>query len=60
MGIDAVGVTADPQRYFDTGAYRWRELAARTVAWLQVNVTHPLPRFLGPKIPVIPDSSPSL
>jgi SanA protein len=53
MGIDAVGVDADQSGTDYRGMYRWREVLARTVAWIQVNVTHPRPRYLGPKIPVM-------
>ena len=54
MGIDADGVSADAMRGGRGtygGYYRWREqLAACGYAWLQVNFTHPRPRYLGPRI----------
>jgi vancomycin permeability regulator SanA len=52
MGIDAVGMTADRQDDTKRKTFHFREWLARTVAWVQVNVTHPRPRFLGPKIPL--------
>jgi vancomycin permeability regulator SanA len=51
MGIDAVGLTADYHDDAQSRPFHLREWLARTVAWVQVNVTHPRPRFLGPKIP---------
>lgn len=52
LGVDAVGVPADQQRYQRAVWYRFREELARARAYLQVKVTHPKPRFLGPKIAV--------
>lgn len=52
LGVDAVGVPADQQRYQRAAWYRFREELARARAYLQVKVTHPKPRFLGPKIAV--------
>lgn len=52
LGVDAVGVAADQQRYQRALWYRVREELARARAYLQVRLTHPKPRFLGPKIQV--------
>jgi SanA protein len=50
LGIDAVGLVADRQAYWSISLRksRLREIAARTVAWIQVNITKPKPKFLGP------------
>lgn len=50
LGIDAVGLVGDRRKYW-SGSLRKsqiREVAARTAAWLQVNITRPQPKFLGP------------
>ena len=52
LGVDAVGVAADQQRYQRALWYRVREELARARAYLQVRLTRPKPRFLGPKIQV--------
>ena len=52
LGIDAVGVAADQQRYQRALWYRIREELARARAYVQVKITHPKPHFLGPKLPV--------
>lgn len=52
LGVDAVGVAADQQRYQRALWYRVREELARARAYLQVRVTHPRPHFLGPKVAV--------
>lgn len=49
LGVRAVGFAAAD---FSGPAYtagRWREYPARLVAWWQVTVTRPRPRFLGPR-----------
>jgi vancomycin permeability regulator SanA len=51
LGIDAVGLgTPDWEAYPDRAIaiYTMREVAATFVALLEVHVTRPLPRFLGP------------
>jgi vancomycin permeability regulator SanA len=53
LGIDSRGLIAD-RRVYDAGAYAWwqlREAAATFEAWLDLNVTHPMP-VLGEKIPI--------
>jgi vancomycin permeability regulator SanA len=52
MGIDAVGVKADRQPYSRETSYRVREWLACSWSWVELNVTHPKPRFLGPKVPL--------
>jgi len=52
LGVDAVGVAADQQHYQRALWYRIREELARARAFLQVKITHPKPRFLGPKVPM--------
>ncbi len=47
MGIEAVGLTAGPDRYPHQDYYNFREAAAAIVSWYEINLTHPLPRFLG-------------
>ncbi|MFO7900888.1 MAG: ElyC/SanA/YdcF family protein [Planctomycetota bacterium] len=55
LGIDAVGLVADAHRYRSRGHNRRREFLARLLAWLQVNVTRPEPRYLGPPIDISGD-----
>ena len=47
-GIEAYGLAADDVTY-GGNVVRWREVLARTVAFLDVNVLGTGPRFLGPK-----------
>ncbi|MFN2157905.1 MAG: vancomycin high temperature exclusion protein [Anaerolineae bacterium] len=51
LGIDAVGVAADRREYYSIRFWWWRELAAVTAAWLDLNIRHPLP-VLGDKLPI--------
>ena len=48
LGIDAVGVAADRREYHSIRFWWWRELAAVTQAWLDLNLLHPTP-VLGEK-----------
>ncbi len=53
LGIDSLGLIAD-RRAYDAGSYAWwqlREAAATLEAWLDLNLTHPVP-VLGEKIPI--------
>jgi SanA protein len=52
LGIDVVGVAADRREYYSIRFWWWRELAAVTAAWLDLNLLHPLP-VLGEKLPVL-------
>jgi vancomycin permeability regulator SanA len=47
MGIKAVGLKAGLDRYPGQDYYNLREAAALVVTWYEVNILHPLPRFLG-------------
>ena len=51
LGLDAVGVAADRRRYSMSHFWWWRELAAVTRAWLDLNVFHPTP-VLGEQIDI--------
>jgi SanA protein len=52
LGIDAVGVAADRREYYSIRFWWWRELAAVTAAWFDLNILHPLP-VLGEKLPIL-------
>lgn len=52
MGIDAVGVRADRSPSSLNARYGYREWLARSWSWVEMNVTRPKPRFLGPKLPL--------
>jgi SanA protein len=51
LGIDAVGVAADRRDYYSARYWWWREVAAVTRAWLDLNLLHPTP-VLGEKLPI--------
>jgi SanA protein len=51
LGLDVVGVTADPRRFVYDDRYEARELLALARAWLDVNLLRPSP-LLGDPIPV--------
>ena len=51
LGINAVGVAADQREYAAIRFWWWRELAAVTQAWLDLNILHPTP-VLGEKLPI--------
>jgi vancomycin permeability regulator SanA len=50
FGIDAVGLVAGQVEYNNQLYFDLRELAAQSVAWYEVNVTHPVPRHIGNRI----------
>lgn len=52
LGIDAAGVAAEKRRYAEQAGFDRRELLAVFDAWLQTNITHPRPHFLGRKEPI--------
>jgi len=52
LGLECVGVVADMRTYGDEFRNRLREYLARANAILQLHITHPEPRFLGPVIPI--------
>ncbi|MBI2954942.1 MAG: YdcF family protein [Chloroflexi bacterium] len=47
LGIEAVGLKAGQDRYPRQEYYNLREAAANVVTWYEINIIHPLPRFLG-------------
>lgn len=51
-GIVTAGMVADKRDYRGERSWAVREFIARTITWLEVNVTHPEPRFLGKKEPI--------
>jgi SanA protein len=55
LGLEAVGVGADLRPYLHPLRNQAREILARVKAVIQLNVTHPGPRFLGPQIPITGD-----
>lgn len=50
LGIDAVGLAAGIDSYPRQDYYNLRELAAQSVSWYEVNLIHPMPRYLGEPI----------
>ena len=52
LGLDAHGVSADLHVYPGEWRNEMREWLARGKAILQLHITHPGPRFLGPVIPI--------
>jgi SanA protein len=55
LGIRATGVEADRHIYGKAIFNELREALARTKAFIEVNITHPKPKFLGPQIPITGD-----
>lgn len=55
LGINAVGIAADRRHYVDALLNETREILARTKAFIELNLVHPLPKFLGPRIPITGD-----
>lgn len=52
LGLDAVGVVAPCNGYEPRRSLMWREWMARCKAWVELNLTHPLPTYLGETIPI--------
>lgn len=52
LGLEATGVVSDIQSYPSEWRFHLREWAARVKAFMQLDITHPQPRFLGPEIPI--------
>jgi SanA protein len=52
LGLEATGVPADIQPYTNEWRFAMRDWLARTKAFLELKITKPGPRFLGPVIPV--------
>jgi SanA protein len=55
LGLEATGVVADIQPYFDEKQNAAREILARVKAVLQLDVTHPGPAELGGPYPITGD-----
>jgi len=55
FGLDVVGLTSDARSYRSWLFNDCREFLARTLAWLQVNVIRPKPKYLGPPIDITGD-----
>ena len=52
LGLDASGVVCDNHDYFFMGRNNLRESLARVKAWLQVELLHSKPRYLGDPIDI--------
>jgi len=52
LGLEATGVAADLQPYVHETRFAVRDWLARVKAVIQLHVTHPLPRYLGPILPI--------
>ncbi len=52
LGLEAIGVVADIQPYANERRFAMRDWLARVKAFIQLHVTKPLPRYLGPVIPI--------
>jgi SanA protein len=55
LGIEAWGVTSNQHVYGGESYFEARELPARFKAFMQINVLHSRPRYLGPAIPISGD-----
>ena len=55
FGLDVVGLTSDARSYRSWLFNDCREFLARTLAWLQVNIIRPKPKYLGPRIDITGD-----
>ena len=55
LGIEAWGVSSDLHRYGEEGYLETKELPARFKAFVQVNILHSRPTYLGPAIPITGD-----
>jgi SanA protein len=52
LGLEATGVVADIQPYSSELRFAMRDWLARIKAFLDLNITKPEPRYLGPAIPI--------
>lgn len=52
LGLEATGVVADIQPYANEQRFAMRDWLARVKAVIQLHITHPDPRYLGPAIPI--------
>jgi SanA protein len=60
LGLDATGVSADLHPYDTQLQATVRDWLARCKAFFDLNATHPLPRYLGPVIPIDGDGRATL
>ena len=58
LGVRAIGFAAEPFRGRSARVARWREHPARWVAWWEVSLMRPGPRFLGPRETALDDPPP--
>ena len=49
LGVNAYGLIADKRPYLNHKYYRVREIPALIWSWIEINITKPLPKFLGNK-----------
>jgi len=52
LGMNVQGVESDRRRYALQTLYDGREVMSTVRAWIDVNVTHPKPRYLGKREPI--------
>jgi len=52
LGLEATGMAADIQPYANERRFAMRDWLARVKAMIQLHITHPEPRYLGPAIPI--------
>lgn len=52
-GLDVVGFPSERVPYWWSKKVRTRELASRTVAWIEVYLLHTKPRFYGPPVKIL-------
>jgi SanA protein len=55
LGLEATGVVADLRPYLSATRSAMREVLARGKAILQLHISHPEPKYLGPVIPITGD-----
>lgn len=60
LGLQATGVPADLRVYGNEGKFAARDWLARCKAFLDLNLLHPGPQFLGPVIPISGDGRATL
>jgi SanA protein len=58
-GLEAVGCTSTPVSWQWSQKTRLREIASRTVAWLDVSLFHTRPKFYGPPVEIRIADSPA-
>jgi len=53
LGLDTVGYAADKHTYTGMWFLEFREFFAKIKAFLETEIFHSLPHFLGPKLPIL-------